>query len=252
MGVRIAPTLYGSSDLERVADSEIRGRADPGDKDGDGISGRVRETPGGIGRYGWKAAEVTLRGQIAHAFMLDIGLSSPLQPHPYGDCTPLETECLDAANGESRLTGEREISNVMLDLVAQYVATLKAPPVTNETEASELFGKSGCAACHVPALKSIDGSLIPAFTDLLLHDMGPDLDDGVGEPGVASSEWRTAPLRKGNSRGNERRYLHDGSASTVKEAVEKHGGEATTSRELYRKLSEADKTRLSDFVNGAE
>jgi CxxC motif-containing protein (DUF1111 family) len=251
MGVRLAPTLFGSADLERVADAEIRSRADPDDKDGDGISGRARETPDGIGRYGWKAAQATLRGQIAHAFAIDIGLSSPSQALPYGDCTDAENTCRQAANGESPLTDNREVSTAMLDLVAQYLATLKTAGKP-EPAALELFNKTGCASCHVPELKTINGALIPAFTDVLLHDMGPDLDDGVGEPGVASSEWRTAPLKNKYPGGANRRYLHDGSAATAVEAVEKHGGEAAGSRENFRKLNDGDRARLIGYLNGTE
>lgn len=257
MGVRVAPSLYGAADLDRVPDSEIRSRADPDYNDGDGISGRVNETDAGIGRFGWKAAQATLRGQIAHAFAIDIGLSSSLQPLPYGDCTVPETACRKAPTGESPLTDNHEVSSAMLDLVAQYLATLKTPAQKTNPEGEALFSKSGCASCHVPALRANDGSLIPAFTDLLLHDMGPDLDDGVGEPGVSSSEWRTAPLKmgplkKGYPAGAMRRYLHDGSAVSVKEAIEKHGGEAQKSREAFRNLSDADHAKLIGYVNGPE
>jgi CxxC motif-containing protein (DUF1111 family) len=252
MGIRLAPSLFGAADLERVAARDIRSRADPDDTNGDGISGRVRETPDGIGRYGWKASQAPLRGQIAHAFALDIGLSSPLQPFPYGDCTGAETACRTAANGESPLTDNREVSSKMIDLVAEYVTTLKTSKVKPDPDAAAIFDRSGCAQCHVPTLKANDGSLIPAFTDLLLHDMGPDLDDGVGEVGVASSEWRTAPLKKSYPRRDVRRYLHDGSAATVEEAVGKHGGEAAASRDAFGKLNDADKTRLIGYVNGSE
>lgn len=44
---------------------------------------------------------MTLDEQVAHAFAIDIGMSSPAMPFPYGDCTKLETACLAAPNGES-------------------------------------------------------------------------------------------------------------------------------------------------------
>jgi CxxC motif-containing protein (DUF1111 family) len=80
--------------------------------------------------------------------------------------------------------------------------------------------------------------------------MGAALDDGVGEPGVKSSEWRTAPLIEGRVRKVERRLLHDGSAATVAEAVAKHGGEAARSRTLFEALKPEDQKRLVDYVNG--
>ena len=85
---------------------------------------------------------------------------------------------------------------MMLDLVAQYLSTLKSLAEKPDEEGAAMFDRSGCAACHVPALKANDGSLVPAYTDLLLHKMGPELDDHVGEPGVSSDEWRTPPLKR--------------------------------------------------------
>jgi len=249
-GARLAPPLFGRAAFALVPDEEILKRADPNDSNHDGTAGRANVTAHGIGRFGWKAAQVTLEDQVAHAFAFDIGLSSPKQPIPYGDCTRLETACLAAPNGESPAFDGREISVVMLGLVAGYLETLRARPAAIYPAAAGLFDKAGCAVCHVPTLATRDGNSIPAFTDLLLHDMGAALDDGVGEPGVKSSEWRTAPLIEGNSRAPARRYLHDGSAATVSEAVGKHGGEAAHSRDLFEALAAEDKKRLVDYVNG--
>jgi CxxC motif-containing protein (DUF1111 family) len=249
-GARLAPSLFGRAAFDNVADEEILKRADPKDRDGDGVRGHANRTASGIGRYGWKAAQVTLEDQVAHAFAFDIGLSSPKQPHPYGDCTSLEAACLAAPNGESPLFKGREISEDILRVVASYLGTLRARPGAPDPNAAALFAATGCATCHVPTLATRDGASIPAFTDLLLHDMGAALDDGVGEPGVKSSEWRTAPLIEGHVRQQERRFLHDGSAATVAEAVAKHGGEAARSRGLFEALKPEDKKRLVDYVNG--
>jgi CxxC motif-containing protein (DUF1111 family) len=253
VGVRLAPSLFGRAAFDDVPDDEILKRADHDDRDGDGISGRANRTAHGIGRYGWKAAQVTLRDQIAHAFAFDIGLSSPRYPLPYGDCTDLQKECLAAANGESPGFDGREVSGAMLDLVAAYLRTVPARPKAADAEAAALFEATGCARCHVPTLRTRDGRQIPAFTDLLLHDMGAELNDGVGEPGVRPSEWRTAPLIAGHTQpegAKVRRYLHDGSAQTVAEAVAKHGGEAARSRDLFASLKPEDRKRLVEYVNG--
>lgn len=249
-GARLAPSLFGRAAFDNVPDAEILKRVDTDDRDGDGVKGRANLTAEGIGRYGWKAAQVTLEEQVAHAFAFDIGLSSPKQPRPYGDCTILETACLAAPNGESPLFKGRELSEDILRVVAVYLGTLRARHGTVDPDAPALFAATGCATCHVPSLATRDGGSIPAFTDLLLHDMGSALDDGVGEPGVKSSEWRTAPLVDGHVREKERRFLHDGSAATVSEAVAKHGGEGARSRDLFEALKPEDKQRLVDYVSG--
>lgn len=246
-GVRLAPQLFGKAAFDDVPDEDILKRAAANAKSGGPVKGRANVTPHGVGRYGWKASHVSIDEQVAHAFAFDIGLSSPLFPLPYGDCTTAETACLSAPNGESPAFEGRELSAAMVGVVASYLKSLQARPVT---EALALFASTGCSACHVPALTARDGRQIPAFTDLLLHDMGPGLDDGVGEPGVKSFEWRTAPLINGRLRHEDRRYLHDGSAATVEDAVERHGGEAEHSRNLFEALMADDKKRLVDYVNG--
>jgi CxxC motif-containing protein (DUF1111 family) len=249
-GVRLAPSLFGRAAFDAVPDEEILKRVDPDDRNGDGVRGRANRVDGGIGRYGWKAAHVTLEDQVAHAFAFDIGLSSPKQARPYGDCTVLQTKCLAAPNGESALFKGRELSGDILRVVAAYLGTLQARPEAPDPDAAALFAATGCSACHVPTLATRNGGSIPAFTDLLLHDMGAGLDDGVGEPGVKSSEWRTAPLIEGRIIAKERHFLHDGSAATVEAAVNRHGGEAAHSRSLFEALKPDDKQRLIDYVNG--
>ncbi len=91
------------------------------------------------------------------------------------------------------------------------------------------------------------GGTVEVHTDLLLHDMGPGLDDGVGEPGVASAEWRTAPLIAMTPSAG-RRYLHDGRAATLDAAIRAHGGEAAASRAHYLSLSGDAQGALVEFV----
>ncbi|MGQ0457133.1 MAG: di-heme oxidoredictase family protein [Hyphomicrobium sp.] len=250
-GVRLAPSLFGVAGFDQVSDEEILKRADPVDRNGDGISGRANRLPGGMGRFGWKAAHVTLGEQIAHALATDLGLSSPLDPRPNGDCTEKQAECRPLPNGESARFDGREVSTAMIGLMSAYLETLRPSPQKTEPGRAALFAKTGCAACHTPEMVTRSGKVIPAFTDLLLHDMGPALDDGVGEPGVASSEWRTAPLRKKTyPRSSGQRYLHDGSAATIGEAVAKHGGEGAASRAAFEKLSARARRRLVKYVMG--
>ncbi len=237
--LRVAPPLVGLGLLEAVPEEAILEHADPDDRDGDGISGRPHwlQDPTGqrrLGRFGWKALSASVKDQTAAAFLNDMGLTSP------GDI------------------GETE-----LDLVTFYSQTLGAPrtalpassPVVRRGQA--LFETLQCAHCHVPRLhtgrsaqavaKVIQGQTIWPYTDLLLHDMGAGLDDGVAEKGAPGREWRTAPLwglglaqRVNGSVG----YLHDGRARTIEEAILWHAGEAATARDRYRALASAQRKDL--------
>ena len=89
------------------------------------------------------------------------------------------------------------------------------------------------------------------FSDLLLHDMGKELDDGIAEGGAASSEWRTAPLvGLGQRLATGTRLMHDGRASTLAEAIAAHGGDGADARQLYSAASAADRTLLESYLKG--
>ncbi len=116
---------------------------------------------------------------------------------------------------------------------------------------SDVFARVGCPSCHVPTLRTGDNPIralshkeVAAYTDLLLHDMGPDLADiclGLATP----SEFRTEPLM---GLRHATQFLHDGRAKTPEQAVELHGGEGTRSRDLFKALPAADRAALVAFL----
>ena len=117
-----------------------------------------------------------------------------------------------------------------------------------------LFAWAGCSSSHVPglttaavaALPELSGQTIHPFTDLLLHDMGAGLDDGV------SAEWRTPPLWGLGLLGTVSGatfLLHDGRARDVSEAILWHGGEATSSRGKFEAMSKDDRAAVIAFLS---
>jgi len=83
------------------------------------------------------------------------------------------------------------------------------------------------------------------YSDLLLHDMGPALDDKIVQGDAAGSDWRTAPLVGLSSHG---RYLHDGRAATLRAAIFDHGGEAAIIRERFFELDAAEQAQVYAFL----
>jgi uncharacterized integral membrane protein (TIGR00698 family) len=109
-----------------------------------------------------------------------------------------------------------------------------------------LFGSVGCAKCHVPALAGEHGDVL-LYSDLLLHDMGPALDDKIVQGNANGADWRTTPLVGLAAR---QRFLHDGRASTLRDAILAHGGEAEIVRKRFFGLSEADRQAIYEFLGG--
>jgi CxxC motif-containing protein (DUF1111 family) len=260
---RIAPAVFGVGLLEAVPADEITRRTDPDDADKDGISGRANTVWDAInqqmtiGRFGWKANVPSVMQQNAGAFNGDIGITSSVfskQP-----CTATEAACAAAPTG-----GDPEIDDQKLDRVTFYTRTLAVPARRNVKDADvvrgeQLFRSAGCAACHTPTLQTGDSDIdalahqtIHPYTDLLLHDMGPGLADGRPDFEASGSEWRTAPLwgiGLTKTVNKHTRFLHDGRARNVSEAILWHGGEAEQAKEQFRTMPSIDRKALLAYLD---
>ncbi len=123
---------------------------------------------------------------------------------------------------------------------------------------ARLFAKIGCADCHSEKLGPIAG----IYSDMLLHDMGVELESSTGyygsiipQPAVRNdkfavseqptpAEWRTAPLWGVADSGP---YLHDGRAGSLEQAIELHGGEASDVAVRFKEMSIADRNAMVAF-----
>lgn len=258
------PAVTGLGFLEAVPDADLLAMADPNDADGDGISGRPNWytipsfitppanaiTQGGkyICRFGKKASVYNLLAQAADAFSQDMGIASLYRP-------------IDVYSGKEI---DPEIPTQELNNIGFYLQTLKAPIQRDQNDpqviqGGQVFATIGCASCHKPTLKtgpspieSIAYKEFHPYTDLLLHDMGPGLDDGYTEGSAKSYEWRTPPLwglgLSPNAQGGKFYLMHDGRATSIQQAIEMHGGEATKARTNYTSLNQADKDALIRFL----
>jgi CxxC motif-containing protein (DUF1111 family) len=266
---RVAPQMIGLGLLEAIPARDILANADPEDADGDGISGRAQivwsfeHGRPMLGRFGWKAGAPTIREQTASAFAGDIGISTPIFPDPWGECTEAEAACRAAPHGDGDSRGT-EIDAEGLDLVTFYSRNLGVPARRDVDDQQVLHGKrlfheAGCAACHTPkhVTARLDGQpeqsfqLIWPYTDLLLHDMGEGLADHRPEGRADGQEWRTAPLwgigLTGQVSGHTQ-FLHDGRVRSLLEAVLWHGGEAEPARDRVVAMPKADRDALIRFL----
>ncbi|MFO0986697.1 MAG: di-heme oxidoredictase family protein [Alphaproteobacteria bacterium] len=255
---RIAPQLVGMGLLEAVPAAEIIARAAANKAQGDGPRGMPRFVDGGmIGRFGWRAEQPGVRAQIAAALINDMGLTTSL--HPAKNCPPAQAACRAADPGP-----RPNVPDEALDTMTFYVSTLAVPErrdVANPEvrRGEKAFAAIGCAACHRPATTTgphpaipfLSNQAIHPFTDLLLHDMGDGLADGLHEAGASGRLWRTAPLWGIGLvplvNGHEN-YLHDGRARGLAEAILWHGGEAETAKDRFRALPKADRDALIAFL----
>ena len=258
------PAVTGLGFLEALTDSQILQNVDSLDTDGDGISGVPNyitppsyfipnwiHTPQNgkyIGRFGKKASAVNLLHQTVGAYNQDMGITSTFEPI---DPTTL-------------LGTDPEVSDQTVRDVVFYLRTLKAPIQRNTSDpevilGNTLFTQINCASCHTPQwttpisdVSALSNKTFYPYTDLLLHDMGGNLDDGATEGSAETFEWRTPPLwglgLSKNSQGGSYFLLHDGRATSIEEAILLHGGEAEQSKDQYIQLSDSEKQAILKFL----
>jgi CxxC motif-containing protein (DUF1111 family) len=253
---RIARKVIGMGLLEAIDERTILARADQSDCDANGISGRpnyIKDPVSGalrLGRFGWKAEKVSVAHQTAEAALLDMGVGTSIFP--------------DA--------GKTELSDEDLSRIVTYMRLVSVPGQRNygdptQAKGEVIFKTIGCSNCHATDIVTgpnhpfteLRNQAIKPYSDLLLHDMGPDLADNSAVPAPTSasspasaSEWRTPPLWGTGLLmvvNGKVGLLHDGRANGVQEAVLWHGGEAEKVKASYIALPAADRAALLAFVS---
>jgi CxxC motif-containing protein (DUF1111 family) len=231
--------------LNGARDSKIRGRV-------------ARLGDGRIGRFGWKLEFATLTDFVKAACANELGLSNPGRPQ----ATPLGKPGYQSKSAGVDLTDEQ------CGLMTDYIRDLGRPTETIPTDPQHaalaktgrsLFRSIGCADCHSESLGSVSG----LYSDMLLHDMGVELESSTGYYGgivpappirnekfeeseqPSPVEWRTAPLW---GVADSAPYLHDGRAATLEEAIDAHRGEAVDVTERFKALSSQEQKAITTFL----
>ncbi len=254
VGRFFSPPLYGHGLIEAIPEETIVALADPDDRDGDGISGRVsRLADGRLGRFRRKLDRAMIRDLADAGLRYAIGLTTPEHPGelPYRG-RPIPPEADPAPDPEIQLA--------VIDGIVDFIRFLAPParsPGRDEADrrviarGSEVFDEIGCTDCHVPQLRTgpnevaaLDRKLVPLYSNLLLHDMGPALADVCG-PTATPSEIRTEVLWGLQYR---ERFMHDGRALSMREAIQLHGGESAASRDAFARLDVHTQEALIRFL----
>lgn len=259
---RNAPTALGAGLFTFVSDATLLALEDPDDADGDGVSGRVAWDQAQVGRFGAKAQAATLEAFNRGALLNQLGVTTnPLLHHEPEDprvatasrwrlvgLAHAQVAASDEPTVDADAVADPELTDAdQLDLL-RFSTWLGVPaPAEGSAEAdagAQRFEELGCVACHLPRVESTLGPL-PAYTDLLLHDLGPELDDGVTQGVASGAEWRTAPLWGVALTGP---WLHDGRAESLETAVLLHGGEASACAEAFAALGAGARGEVVAFL----
>ena len=249
----LPPFLFGLGLVEAIPDETILRAADPDDSNGDGISGRAARGPDGrLTRFGQKADVATIEDFTRGALRLEMGLTS-------------RAEDRDLVGGAAAPRGvdpavEPEIDSGTVALLTDFVRFLAPPAMAPPRSAAHAdtieqgkraFAQLGCAACHTPSMRTgasrvaaLSRKTVNLYSDLLLHDMGRRLAS-VCTYDASPREVRTTSLMGLQHR---RRYLHDGRAIDLRQAILAHGGEAQKARDAFARLSWLQQEYLTIFL----
>lgn len=259
---RIPTPLFGSGLIEAIPDSAIlANKASNSFRKGQlGISGRENRNgnDGTITRFGWKAQNKSLLIFSGEAYNVEQGVTSELFPDER-DQTP---GCLFNQTPEDHTDVNETVPEASQGDVVLFALFMKflappspAPATTSINNGRSLFDRIGCTLCHTPTLTTGNHSSaalrnkpVNLYSDLLLHDMGTGLADGVSQGDATGREFRTAPLW---GLGQRLFFLHDGRSRNLIDAIQQHasqGSEASDVVSQFNSLSQSQKQDLLNFL----
>ena len=271
---RIPTPVFGAGLIEAIDDDTILAnlQANAGTKLSLGIRGKPNMTgrpnvsgnDGTITRFGWKAQNKSLELFSGEAYNVEQGVTSDLFPQERDEArgckfnsTPESPTHFNAINPLEAPSDVVKFA-VFMRLLAP---STPAPDNASIVSGRKLFQDTGCALCHTPTLHTgkssvaaLQGKEVNLFSDLALHNMGPNLADGISQGSAAGDEFRTAPLW---GLGKRIFFLHDGRTKDLLAAIRAHASagagvippsEANQVLANFNALNEIDKQNLLNFL----
>src|SRR5262245_32460142 len=276
---RIPTPTFGAGLMEMIPDSAILANqsADPGAKAALGIRGRANfhlagrtisgqtnnnGNDGTVSRFGWKAQNKSLLVFSGEAYNVEMGITDDLFMTQRDE----DHNCEYANNPNSFTDPDAGSPIDAINSIEKFTFFMRflAPPTPSETTpggapsittGKSVFNAVGCVQCHTAsfttgksAVAAVRYKPVPRYSDLLLHDMGKELADGVGQGEANGQEFRTAPLW---GLGQRIFFLHDGRTSDLIEAIRAHASpqsEANAVIDNFNNLPEQQKQDLLNFL----
>jgi len=276
---RIPTPVFGAGLIEQIPDSAIlANQADNSSvKRTLGIRGRPNfhvagrtitgqtnnnGNDGTIARFGWKAQNKSMVLFSGEAYNVEMGITNELfqtEREEKGSCqfagTPNSVTNTDEADSVNVVASIDKFS-LFMRFLDQPVASPNSPGgASSIANGRSLFSSVGCALCHTPQLKTgrstiaaLNNKFVNLFSDLLIHDMGDGLADGVSQGEAGPREFRSAPLW---GLGQRVFFLHDGRTSNLISAIKAHssnGSEANSVIQNFFNLSDRQEQDLLNFL----
>ncbi len=280
---RIPTPVFGAGLIEQIPDSVIlANQASTASQRGPlGIQGRPNfdatgrtitgisnnnGNDGTIARFGWKAQNKSLLLFSGEAYNVEQGITNELfqterdeTPTCQFATTPNDFTHTDAMKPLDAISDIEKFAFFMRFLAAPTPSPDTPGGATSIANGKSLFSSIGCALCHTPTLSTRNTTVaalrnqpVNLFSDLLVHDMGVGLADGVSQGQAGPREFRSAPLW---GLGQRIFFLHDGRTSDLLQAIQAHQsgspstGDASEANAVIKKFNSLKETQKQDILN---
>ena len=266
LAFRIPTPVFGAGLIDNIPDAAIlsNGEAHAAEKRKLGIHGEPnRDSSGEVGRFGWKAQHHSLAAFAGDAYQTEMGVPNEVTGYRRASLSTTCYTLYEAAYDDPNYSASYDQNaQPTVFLFTEFMRFLEPPrPVkefpgaTAESIGSgrRLFDRAGCGLCHTPALRTDNSSDLAAlngrdaqlYSDLLLHEMGPKLADGIRQGRAGPDQFRTAPLW---GLGQRIFFLHDGRTADLMVAIQEHAGEAAGTIAAFNRLSASEQQDILNFL----
>lgn len=274
---RIPTPVFGAGLIEQIPDAAILANMSASyyekralgirGKPNYAVSGRtVSGAPnrngndGTIARFGWKAQNQSLLLFSGEAYNVEMGITNELfqsEREQAAECqfaqVPNDTQNFDAVDALSGTTAIQNFANFQRFLAPPAPSSDTPGGAWSIARGRALFSAIGCALCHTPTLKTGNSTVAALryrdadlYSDLLVHDMGEGLADGVSQGAAGPREFRTAPLW---GLGQRIFFLHDGRTSDLRVAIREHASQGSEANAVIRRYFDLRESQKQDLLN---
>lgn len=263
LSFRIPTPTFGAGLIEAIPDAAILANetANASAKSAFGISGHENRTvnDGTITRFGWKAQNKSVLIFAGEAYNVEQGVTNEAFPNPRETDPSCETIGHPEDHTDYQSQAPSDIVNFAL-FMQMLAPPQPVPSYGNVTAASiqsghNLFVQTGCVLCHtermqtgMASIAALSNQPVPLYSDLLVHNMGSGLSDGISQGTATGNEFRTAPLW---GLGQRIFLLHDGRTADLLQAIEAHsssGSEANASIAAFNALTNSGQQDVLNFL----
>jgi len=276
---RIPTPTFGAGLMEQIPDAAIAANqaSNTSQKQALGIKGKPNfhvagrtitgmtnnnGNDGTIARFGWKAQNKSLLLFSGEAYNVEMGITNELFQSEREEAAKCQFATVPNDVTNTNATTPTEVISA-IEKFSFFMRFLDAPQPSPNTpggavsiaNGKQKFSDVGCALCHTPSfttgnstVAALNNKPVNLFSDLLVHDMGVGLADGVSQGEAGPREFRSAPLW---GLGQRIFFLHDGRTSDLLRAIREHasqGSEANGAVSNFNNLREGQKQDLLNFL----